>query len=137
VTIKILAISGALRAASSNTALVRAAKELAPEGVEVEIYEGIANLPFFDQDLEAAPPASVVEFRNKIAEADGVFLATPEYNYSTSGVLKNAIDWASRPGGDNSFDDKPVAIMSAGCTMGARGRSSTSGTCASTSTCTR
>jgi chromate reductase, NAD(P)H dehydrogenase (quinone) len=113
VTIKILAISGALRAASSNTALVHAAKQLAPEGVEVEIFDGIRDLPFFDQDLEAAPPASVVAFREKIAAADGVFLATPEYNYSTSGVLKNAIDWASRPYGEAVLTHKPTAIAGA------------------------
>ena len=112
-TIKILAISGALRAASTNTALVRAAQELAPEGVEVEIYDGIGSLPFFDQDLEAEPPASVVEFREKIAAADGVFLATPEYNYSTSGVLKNAIDWASRPYGQAVLTHKPTAVAGA------------------------
>jgi chromate reductase, NAD(P)H dehydrogenase (quinone) len=111
--IKILAVSGALRAASSNTALLRAAQELAPEGVEIEIYDGIAELPFFDQDLEAEPPASVVRWREAVAAADGVLLATPEYNYSTSGVLKNAIDWASRPYGQAVLTHKPAAVLGA------------------------
>ena len=96
-TTKILAFSGALRKASTNTALVRAAKQLAPEGVEIEIYDGIATLPFFDQDLESDVPAVVADFRAKIAAADGVLIASPEYNYSIPGVLKNALDWASRP----------------------------------------
>ena len=109
-TLKILAISGALRAASTNTALVRSLAALAPAGVEIEVYEGIGALPFFDQDLEAEPPASVVELREKIIAADGVFFATPEYNYSISAVLKNAIDWASRPYGRGALSGKPVAI---------------------------
>lgn len=112
-TIKILAISGSLRAASSNTTLLRAAQQLAPDGVEVEIYDGIRELPFFDQDLESDPPAAVTQFREKIAAADGVFIATPEYNYGTSGVLKNAIDWASRPPGQGVLIRKPAAIAGA------------------------
>jgi chromate reductase len=111
--IKILAISGALRAASTNTALVRAAKQLAPEGAEVEIYDGLRDLPYFDQDLEAEPPASVIELREKIAAADAVLISTPEYNYSIPGVLKNALDWASRPYGQSVLTGKPVAIMGA------------------------
>ena len=111
--IKILAISGALRAASTNTALVRAAQQLAPEGAEIEIYDGLRDLPYFDQDLEAEPPASVVELREKIAAADGVLISTPEYNYSIPGVLKNALDWASRPYGQSVLTGKPVAIMGA------------------------
>ncbi|RJO75054.1 NAD(P)H-dependent oxidoreductase [Nocardia panacis] len=112
-TIKILAISGALRAASTNTALLRAAQQLAPEGVEIEIYEGARDLPYFDQDLEGEPPASVVDLRERIAAADGVLIATPEYNYSIPGVLKNLLDWASRPYGESVLTDKPVAIMGA------------------------
>jgi chromate reductase, NAD(P)H dehydrogenase (quinone) len=119
--IKILAVSGALRAASSNTALLRAAQELAPEGVEIEIYDGIAELPFFDQDLEAEPPPSVVRWREAVAAADGVLLATPEYNYSTSGVLKNAIDWASRPP-EQPFDGKAIGIMGASAGVFGTGR---------------
>jgi chromate reductase len=113
VTTKILAFSGALRKASTNTALVRAAKQLAPEGVEIEIYDGIASLPFFDQDLEADVPAVVADFRAKIAAADGVLIASPEYNYSIPGVLKNALDWASRPYGESVLTGKPVAVMGA------------------------
>ncbi|NUP52812.1 MAG: NAD(P)H-dependent oxidoreductase [Catenulispora sp.] len=112
-TIKILAFSGALRKASTNSALVRAAKQLAPEGVEIEIYDGLAELPYFDQDLEAEPPASVVDLRAKIAAADGVLIASPEYNYSIPGVLKNGLDWASRPYGESVLTGKPVAIMGA------------------------
>src|ERR1041385_2936861 len=85
-TVKILAFSGALRQASTNTALLRAAKQLAPEGVEIEIYEGARELPYFDQDLEDDVPASVRELREKIAAADGVLISTPEYNYSIPGV---------------------------------------------------
>jgi chromate reductase, NAD(P)H dehydrogenase (quinone) len=113
VTTKILAFSGALRKASTNTALLRAAKQVAPEGVEIEIYEGIGALPFFDQDLEGEVPASVVELREKIAAADGVLIASPEYNYSIPGVLKNALDWASRPYGESVLTGKPVAVMGA------------------------
>ncbi|GAA2026088.1 NADPH-dependent FMN reductase [Catenulispora yoronensis] len=112
-TIKILAISGSLRKASSNTALLRAAKQLAPEGVEIEIYEALGQLPHYDQDLEGDVPANVVELRQRIAEADGVLIATPEYNYSVPGVLKNALDWASRPYGESVLTGKPVAIMGA------------------------
>jgi chromate reductase len=111
--IKILAISGALRAASTNTALLRAAQQLAPEGAQVEIYDGLRDLPHFDQDLEAEPPASVIELREKIAAADAVLISTPEYNYSIPGVLKNALDWASRPYGQSVLTGKPVAIMGA------------------------
>jgi chromate reductase len=111
--IKILAISGALRAASTNTALVRAAQQLAPEGVEIELYQGIRDLPYFDQDLEGEPPASVVELREKIAAADGVLISSPEYNYSIPGVLKNALDWASRPYGQSVLTGKPIALMGA------------------------
>jgi chromate reductase, NAD(P)H dehydrogenase (quinone) len=111
--IKILAVSGALRAASTNTALVRAAQQLAPEGVEVVVFDGIKDLPFFDQDLEGEPPAAVVAWRQAVADADGLFIATPEYNYGTSGVLKNAIDWASRPYGQAVLTHKPTAIAGA------------------------
>ncbi|WP_225724563.1 MULTISPECIES: NADPH-dependent FMN reductase [unclassified Nocardia] len=112
-SIKILAISGGLRAGSTNTALLRAAKEVAPAGVEIEIYEGIRDLPYFDQDLEAEPPASVVELRERIRDADGVLIASPEYNYSIPGALKNLLDWASRPYGESFLTAKPVAIMGA------------------------
>ena len=117
---KILGISGSLRKGSHNTAALRAAAELAPEGVTVTIYEGLGDIPPYDDDLRTGPgyPAAVEAFRAAIRAAHAVMMATPEYNYSVSGVLKNAIDWASRPP-EQPFDDKPVAIL--GSTMGMLG----------------
>ncbi|GAB4584187.1 NADPH-dependent FMN reductase [Nocardia sp. IFM 10818] len=112
-TIKILAISGGLRAASSNTALLRAAQQLAPEGVEIEIYEGLRDLPYFDEDLEGDVPATVTALREQVAAADGVLIASPEYNYSIPGGLKNLLDWLSRPYGESVLTDKSIAIMGA------------------------
>lgn len=109
---KILGFAGSLRKGSYNKALLRAAGELLPEGVTLETYD-IAGIPLFNQDLEMDLPAAVKEFKAKIREADAILIVTPEYNYSIPGVLKNAIDSASRPHGDNAFDGKPVAIMSA------------------------
>lgn len=95
---KILGISGSLRRASFNTALLHAAQELAPEGVSIAIHD-LHGLPLFDQDVEEqGDPAPVTALKQAIAEADGVLLASPEYNGGITGVLKNAIDWASRPG---------------------------------------
>lgn len=108
--LKIVGLCGSLRAGSFNKALLRAAAELVPEGVELEILE-IGDLPLFNQDFENSLPPHVQEFKNKIKAADAVLFVTPEYNYSIPGVLKNAIDWASRPYGNNSFDNKPGAIM--------------------------
>jgi chromate reductase, NAD(P)H dehydrogenase (quinone) len=118
---KILGISGSVRKGSYNTAALRAAKELAPEGVELEIYD-ISGFPEFNQDHDQNPPAKVTEFKRKIREADGILICSPEYNYSVPGVLKNAIDWASRPYGDSAWDGKPAAIMGAsiGATATAR-----------------
>ncbi len=113
---KILGISGSLRKGSYNRALLRLAVELAPPGVEVEIFE-LDGIPIFVEDLERTPPESVKVFKNKIRAADALLFASPEYNYSISGVLKNAIDWASRPYGDNAFEGKPVAVMSASIGM--------------------
>ena len=110
--IKILAFAGSLRRESYNKALIETAKELAPENVEIEIFD-LAKIPLFNQDLEQNMPEPVKEFKKKIKEADAILIATPEYNRSVPGVLKNAIDWASRPYGDNSFDDKPVAVFGA------------------------
>jgi chromate reductase len=111
---RILAISGSLRSGSYNTGLLRAAQELAPGWIEVELYEGLAQLPPYDQDVQdSEPPSSVHELRGRIAAADAVLIATPEYNGSIPGVLKNAIDWASRPFPDNSLRGKPVAVISA------------------------
>ena len=112
-TIKVLAISGSLRAASYNTLALRAAAALAPAGMEVTLYEGMRDLPLYDDDLRAAGyPAPVAAFRAAIKAADALLIASPEYNFSVSGVLKNAIDWASRVP-DQPFDGKPVAILGA------------------------
>ena len=110
--LKILGFAGSLRAGSYNKALLHAAVELLPEGVTLEIFD-LIGIPAFNQDIEMDMPPKVKEFKSKIREADAILIATPEYNYSVPGVLKNAIDWASRPYGDNSFDGKPVALMSA------------------------
>ena len=117
---RVLAISGSLRSGSFNTGLLRAAQELAPDGVELELYDGLALLPPYDQDVQDFdPPASARDLRERIAEADAVLIATPEYNGSIPGVLKNAIDWASRPFPDNALRGKPVAIV--GASTGAYG----------------
>jgi chromate reductase len=110
--IRILGISGSLRRDSYNSAALRAAAELAPEGAVVEPF-ALDGLPLFNQDQELTPPATVVELKRQIREADAILIVTPEYNYSVPGVLKNAIDWASRPYGDNAWDGKPAAIMGA------------------------
>jgi chromate reductase len=110
--INILGFAGSLRKGSYNKALLRAASELIPEDARLEIFD-LEGIPPFNQDLEASMPERVKEFKYKIKSADAIVIATPEHNYSVPGVLKNAIDWASRPHGDNSFEDKPVAIMSA------------------------
>jgi len=111
-SIKILAFAGSLRKGSYNKALIETAKELAPENTEIEIFD-LAQIPLYNQDLEQEMPNSVKEFKRKIKEADALLIATPEYNRSIPGVLKNAIDWASRPSMDNSFNDKPVAVFGA------------------------
>lgn len=110
--IKVLGIAGSLRKASFNKLLLRNAVELKPADMEIEIFD-IAPIPGYDEDLrEQGFPPAVEAFRRKIREADALLIATPEYNYSMTGVLKNAIDWASRPP-DQPFNDKPVAIMGA------------------------
>jgi chromate reductase len=120
--VRILAVSGSLRASSYNTALARAASEHAPPGVEVELYEGLARLPAYDQDLDqtdSAAPPSVQRLRERIEDADALLFVTPEYNGSIPGVLKNAIDWASARHRGSSFENKTVAI--AGVTTGQYG----------------
>ena len=109
---KILGFAGSLRKDSYNKSLLRAALELLPEGGELEIFD-LEGIPPFNQDLEKQPVEKVKEFKAKIRTADAILIATPEYNYSIPGVLKNAIDCASRPYGDNAFANKPVAIMGA------------------------
>ncbi|MBV9240540.1 MAG: NAD(P)H-dependent oxidoreductase [Acidobacteria bacterium] len=110
--LRILGISGSLRKGSYNTAALNAAVELCPDDAEIERYD-IAGFESFNQDLEANPPAKVTEFKAKIREMDAVIFSSPEYNYSVPGVLKNAIDWASRPYGDSAWDGKPALIMGA------------------------
>ncbi len=109
---KILGIVGSLRKQSYNKWLMQAAQKLAPDNLEIEIFD-LQNIPLFNQDNELAMPASVTEFKQKIEAADAILIATPEYNYSFPGVLKNAMDWASRPQGQNSFSGKPAAVMGA------------------------
>ena len=109
-TMNIVAMSGSLRKGSYNTMLVRALSKLAPAGMKIEIVD-IRNLPIYNQDDEETFPAMAQELKDKIEKADGVIIATPEYNRSIPGVLKNAIDWASRPWGKNSFAGKPVLTM--------------------------
>jgi chromate reductase len=114
--VNILGFAGSLRKGSYNKALLRAAAELVPEDATLEIFD-LEEIPPFNQDLESAMPERVKEFKSKIRSADAILIVTPEHNYSIPGVLKNAIDWASRPYGDNSFEGKPVAIMSASTGM--------------------
>jgi len=110
--LKILAVPGSLRRGSYNRALVRAAAELAPAGATVEIAE-IGGLPLYDEDANAAgPPPAVAELKRRIAEADALFIATPEYNHGVPGVLKNFIDWTSRRP-NQPWKGKPVAIAGA------------------------
>lgn len=109
---RILAISGSVRRDSHNTRLLRHVAKQAP--FEVEIWDGLKSIPPYDQDDDGEhPPRPVTELREAIAAADGLLFATPEYNASIPGVLKNAIDWASRPYGESAWDGKPAAIMGA------------------------
>jgi len=110
--IKIFGIAGSLRKDSYNKALLREAGKLLPKNADMETFD-LAGIPSFDQDLESQPPQIILEFKSKIKAADAILIATPEYNYSIPGVLKNAIDWASRPYGQSAWTGKPVAIMGA------------------------
>lgn len=115
---RVLAISGSLRQDSYNTALLRAAAEVAPDGVEVVIYDGLREIPPYDQDDEAsAVPAEALALRRAIAAADALLFATPEYNGSIPGVLKNAVDWASRPRATTVMQNKPAAVIGASTGM--------------------
>ena len=119
--VKILGFAGSLREASYNRSLLRAAQELVPKDAKLEIFD-LDGMPLFNQDLEHQPTEKVKEFKAKIRAADAILIATPEYNYSIPGVLKNAIDCASRPYGDNAFEHKPVAIMGASIGMAGTAR---------------
>ena len=110
--IRILGIAGSLRRESYNRSTLRAAVELAPEGATIDVFE-LDGIPGFNQDEEQNPPEKVADLKRRIREADAILFVTPEYNYSVPGVLKNAIDWASRPYGDNAWAGKPAAIMGA------------------------
>jgi chromate reductase len=111
--IKVLGFAGSLRKGSYNRAALRAAQELLPPGMTMETFY-LGTIPLFNEDVEREGfPAAVLEFKERIAAADALLIATPEYNYSIPGVLKNAIDWASRPYGQSSFTGKPLAIMGA------------------------
>ena len=111
---RILAISGSLRRGSHNTSLLRAAEELLPPTFELVFWDGLKDIPPFDEDDEAGPaPAAVVSLREAVAGADAVLFATPEYNASIPGQLKNALDWASRPAATNVLRNKPVAVVGA------------------------
>lgn len=113
-TFHIVGVAGSLRRLSVNRGLLAAARELAPDGVEVEVVE-IGALPLYNEDLNVdGGPEPVRAFKERIARADALLFATPEYNYSMTGVLKNAIDWASRPLASSPLRHKPAALMSAG-----------------------
>ena len=114
--VKILGIAGSLRQASFNRFALRAAQSLLPPGASLDIFE-LEGIPPYNQDDEKQPPARVVELKAKVRAADAVLFSTPEYNYSMPGVLKNAIDWASRPYGDSAWQGKPVAVMGASVGM--------------------
>ncbi|HSE15873.1 MAG TPA: NAD(P)H-dependent oxidoreductase [Pyrinomonadaceae bacterium] len=110
--VRILGIAGSLRRESYNRAALRAATQLVPEGATIDVFE-LDDIPGFNQDNEQNPPAKVAELKRRIREADAILFVTPEYNYSIPGVLKNAIDWASRPYGESAWNGKPAAMMGA------------------------
>ena len=110
--LNVLGIAGSLRRQSYNKFALRAAQQLAPASMRIDVFD-LAPIPLFNQDDESAPPPGVVEFKRGIRDADAILIATPEYNYSIPGVLKNAMDWASRPFGENAWKGKPVAVMGA------------------------
>ena len=118
IQLTILGIAGSLRKGSYNRGALRAAQQLAPADARIEIFE-LDGIPLFNQDQEARLPEKVAQFKTRIRAADAILFITPEYNYSIPGVLKNAIDWATRPYGDSAWDGKPVAVMGASVgTMG-------------------
>jgi chromate reductase, NAD(P)H dehydrogenase (quinone) len=111
---KVLGISGSLRPDSYNTKLLRAAEELLPAGVELELYQGLKAVPPYDEEDDVQPaPSAVAALRGAVADADAILIATPEYNSSIPGQLKNALDWVSRPIATNTLRNKPVAVVGA------------------------
>jgi chromate reductase, NAD(P)H dehydrogenase (quinone) len=109
----ILGLAGSLRAGSLNAQLLRLAAEELPDGVELELFDGLGDIPAYDQDLDDLVPDSVAELKYAIAEADAILIATPEYNGSVPGFLKNALDWVSRPIAESPMRGKPVAVIGA------------------------
>jgi chromate reductase len=116
-SLRVLGISGSLRRDSHNTELLRAAATLLPSGVEFELYDGLKNIPPYDEDEDNATVAPVNHLKERIAAADVVLFATPEYNHSIPGHLKNALDWVSRPLADTPLRGKPVAVIGASTGM--------------------
>ena len=119
--VKILGFAGSLRKQSYNRSALRAAVNLVPAGITLITFD-LVSIPPFNQDHERKPPETVRQFKAAILEADAILIVTPEYNYSVPGVLKNAIDWASRPYGESAWDGKPVGIMGASVGMLGTGR---------------
>lgn len=115
-TIKILGFGGSLRKGSYNWALLENAKEMMPEGADLNLFD-LSEIPVYNQDLDSNLPEPVVKFKDAVKASDGILISTPEYNFSIPGFLKNALDFASRPPEDNPFPGKPVAIMSASGSM--------------------
>jgi chromate reductase, NAD(P)H dehydrogenase (quinone) len=116
--VRVLGVCGSLRRESHNNALLWAAAQVSPPGVTFELYDGLRRVPPFDQDLEAAPaPAAVADLRERVAAADALLIATPEYNFSIPGQLKNALDWLSRPPHAGVLVDKPAAVVGASTGM--------------------
>jgi chromate reductase, NAD(P)H dehydrogenase (quinone) len=112
--VKILGLSGSLRQGSHNTSLLRAAARALPPGAELEVFDGLRDLPLYDEDLDVDPaPEAVRRLREAIAGADGLLIATPEHNGTVPAALKNAIDWASRPFPDNALKGRPTAVIGA------------------------
>ena len=116
---RILAISGSLRAGSHNTDLLQAAAAVAPDGIDIELYDGLKEIPPYDADDDRPgdQPLTVRRFKDALDEADAILVATPEYNSSIPGVLKNALDWASRPLVESPVRNKPVAVLSSSTGM--------------------
>jgi chromate reductase len=117
--ITILGIAGSLRTGSYNRAALRVAQQLAPRGAQLEIFELDKSIPGFSEEDERNPPPLIARLKERIRAADAILFVTPEYNYSIPGVLKNAIDWASRPYGESAWNGKPAAVM--GASIGAIG----------------
>ena len=114
---RVLGLSGSLRRDSHNTRLLRAAGSLFPKGAELVVFDRLGEIPLFNEDDEQSQPAAVSALKDAIAAADGLLVATPEYNHSIPGVLKNALDWASRPVADTPLRGKPAAVIGASTSL--------------------